>query len=186
MIYLSAGHHNKDSGAVATHNNVVYKENAITISFRDGTNNHLKSKGIKAIIDNDSETLSAYLARIKPGSGSVVTEYHTNAFTNPKATGIELIIPNNYSKENYRLASLIAIGLHKITGLTLRNNGTGVITEAKSKRGSLGIMRKSGIVIIIELGFISNPNDVKVILAKRDEICKFVADSLILGDSWLS
>lgn len=186
MIYNSAGHHNNDSGAVATHDKVLYKENVIAMAFRNGISKRITSKGYKVIEDKDSETLSQYLARIKPGSGSVICETHMNAFSKASATGIEIVIPTNYSKEEYRLASLIAVGLNKITGLTLRNGGTGVITEAKSKRGSLGIMKKEGTVVLIELGFISNPNDVKVILAKKDEICNFVGDCLIIAEDWLS
>ena len=185
MIYNSAGHHNNDTGAVAKHNGVLYKENVIAISFRNGISKRILDKGYKVIEDKDNETLSDYLSRIKPGSGSVICETHMNAF-NSTSTGIEVIVPNNPSKYELNLASMLALGIHKITGLPLRNNGTGVITEKQSKRGSLGIMRKEGTVVLIELGFISNPNDVKIVLEKRDTICNFIGDCLIIAEDWLS
>jgi N-acetylmuramoyl-L-alanine amidase len=186
MIYNSAGHHNKDSGAVATHGGIKYQENILMMEFRDLINKRIHEKGYKFIKDDDAETLFQYLNRIKPGSGSVICESHLNAFVTSKATGIEVVIANHASKEDKALATIIATGLHRITGLTLRNGGTGIITEGQSKRGSLGIMKKPGIVILIEYGFISNPNDLKILLEKKVEICNFVADCLCIADDWLS
>ena len=186
MIYNRAGHHNNDSGAVATHNGIKYQENIIMKEFRGLINNRLDSKGYKYINDNDNETLSQYLTRIKPGTGSVIFEGHLNAFVTSIATGIEIIIPTNHSQAEYKIASMMAQGLHKITGLALRNGGTGVITEGQSKRGSLAIMKKPGINILAEFGFISNSNDLKILQDKKVEICNFVGDCLILAEDWFS
>lgn len=185
MIFNSAGHHIADSGAVAMYEGKQIKENEIMMRFRDKINKRLKERGYKYINDTDNETLSQYLNRIKPGIGSVVGEGHLNASVNKSATGIEVVIPRNADTYEKQLASMIAVGLHKITGLPLRNGGTGVISEGSTARGSLGIMRKQGIIVLIEYGFISNPNDMKIIFSKEDEICKFVADCYILAEDWL-
>ena len=185
MIYNSAGHGGNDSGAVAEHSGIIYKESEIAILLRDGINTHIQKKGKKVISDTNTESLAQYLARIKPGTGSVSCEGHMNAFTNKTATGIEVIIPTNYDANDYRLASMVALGLGKITGLPLRNGGKGVITEEKSKRGKLGFLRKPGINILIEYGFISNPNDVARVLNNKEKICAFIGDCLILADDWL-
>jgi N-acetylmuramoyl-L-alanine amidase len=186
MIYNSAGHHNKDSGATATHGGIKYQENTLMMQMRDLINKRLDERGYKYINDNDNETLAQYLGRIKSGTGSVIFEGHLNSFVNSTATGIEIIIPDNASEAERRLASIMAIGLNKITGIVLRNNGTGVITEKQSKRGSLGIMRKPGINLLAEYGFISNPNDLRIILEKKTEIANFVADCLIIGEDWFT
>lgn len=185
MIYNSAGHHNTDSGAVATHNGVKYQENKLAIEFRNGISKRITGRKYKVIEDKDNETLSQYLTRIKPGTGSVLCESHFNSFDNKTATGIEVVIPDNYDKYDYQLASMIAVGLHKITGLPLRNNGTGVITETQSHRGKLGFLRKPGVNVLIEYGFISNPNDVKIILDNKQKIWDFVGDCLIIAEDWL-
>lgn len=186
MIYNSAGHHNNDSGAVAVHGGNKYQENKIMIIFRNLINKRLDEKGYKYINDDDNETLREYLNRIKPGTGSVIFEGHLNSFVSSSSTGIEVVIPDNASQAEYKIAGMIAVGLHKITGLALRNGGTGVITEKQSKRGSLGIMRKPGINILVEYGFISNPSDIKILLEKKEEICNFIADCLIIAEDWFS
>lgn len=185
MIFNSAGHHLKDSGAVATHRGVVYKENEMAIMFRNGSSSHIRSKGYKVIEDDDKETLSQYLARIQPGSGSVTCEHHMNSFSSNTATGIEVVIGDNASKETVKLAGLLAVGIHRITGIPLRNKGTGVIKESQTPRGRLGLMREGGIVVLIEYGFISNPKDVAALMNNKDAIFKFVGDTLILADTWL-
>ena len=102
MIYNSAGHHLKDTGAVATHSGIVYKENELAMMFRNGITKHIRSKGYKVVEDNDKETLSQYLARIEPGSGSVTCEHHMNSFSSNTATGIEVVIGDNASKETVK------------------------------------------------------------------------------------
>ena len=87
MIYNSAGHHNLDSGATAMYKGKLIKENENTIIIRNKVSARLKERGYSFIVDKDTETLSAYLNRIKPGNGSVGCEHHLNASTNAKATG---------------------------------------------------------------------------------------------------
>ena len=186
MIFNSAGHHRKDSGAVATHRGVKYQENTLMMEFRDLINKRITERGYKFISDSDDETLSQYLNRIKPGTGSVIFEGHLNSATSNKATGIEIIIPNNASQAEVSIAGMLAQGLHRITGLPLRNGGTGVITETQSARGSLAIMRKPGINLLAEYGFINNFNDLSIIQEKKVEICNFVADTLIIAEDWFS
>ena len=56
-VFLSAGHHLKDSGAVYNGR----QENLEAIKLRNIILNLCKSKGLKVIIDEDTETLSQYL-----------------------------------------------------------------------------------------------------------------------------
>jgi len=75
MLFISAGHHLRDSGAIGSGT----AENVETIKFRDLVVSILRGRGLKVITDNDNETLGEYLARIQPGEASVVCEYHFDA-----------------------------------------------------------------------------------------------------------
>ena len=88
MIYNSAGHHNLDSGATAMYKGKLIKENENTIIIRNKVSARLKEKGYSFIVDSDTETLSDYLKRIKPGNASVVCEHHLNSSVNTTATGV--------------------------------------------------------------------------------------------------
>lgn len=171
MIFISAGHHNKDSGAVGC----GFKEADLTKIMRDLVCKELDSLSVKYTRDDDGETLSQYLNRIKTGEGSVVLEFHFNASDNKTATGVETLIADNPSTDSYSFAKDLNNATVRITGLKDR----GVKTEGQSHRGKLGIMREQGIVALIELAFISNCNDVKVWSEKKEELAKEYAKILI-------
>ena len=153
--FISAGHNNKgikrDSGAVGN----GYQEADLTVEFRDMVIAECLKLGVKVIKDNDDERLGTYLERIKTGSGSVVVEYHFDASDKPTATGTTGLI----EAEADRLDKAFAKELTDITATTLGIKNRGVITEAQSHRGSLGLMREDGIICLMEIAFISNKQD---------------------------
>lgn len=149
--FISAGHHLRDSGAVGSGT----QENLEAIKFRDIVVNYCKSFGLQVITDNDNETLAQYLTRIKTGIGSVVVEFHFDAAANNTATGTTCIVGNDADRLDRSFAKELVDTTAKVLGI--RNRG--IITEAQSHRGRLGLMREQGIVALLELCFISNPSD---------------------------
>lgn len=150
-IFLSAGHHLKDSGAVYNGR----QENLEAIRLRDIMVNLCRSRGLKVITDDDNETLPQYLNRIKTGSGSVVLEIHFDAVADNKATGTTCLVGNDADRLDKGFAKEIVDKTADVLGIKNR----GVKTEAESHRGKLGLMREQGIVALWEVCFISNPND---------------------------
>lgn len=170
--YISAGHNTKgpktDPGAVGN----GYKEADLTIEIRDLVVKECLSKGIKVITDKDDETLAQYLGRIKPGNGSVVLEFHFDASSSPSATGSTAIISGTPSQNSRNFAKELV----DTTSNTLCIKNRGVITEADSHRGRLGLMRKEGIVALLEIAFISNKSDVEAYKKYKEELAKNIAN----------
>jgi N-acetylmuramoyl-L-alanine amidase len=155
MIYISAGHHYDENGADpgAVRNGI--KEADLTIEFRDLVCKQLDILGAKYITDKDTETLVEYISRIKPGSGSVLCEFHFNAGP-ASANGIEVIVKDGAGKPSYDLANEICNAGVKIVGL----NNRGVKEEKDTARKRIGILRTAaGISILPELCFISSDKD---------------------------
>jgi N-acetylmuramoyl-L-alanine amidase len=156
-IFTSAGHNPKgvktDSGAIGING---IRECDKTVEFRDLVNEALKPYNQKVISDYDDETLGQYLRRIQTGSGSVVGEFHFDAF-NGKATGASSIVGNDADRLDKAFAKEGVDLISEIFGIANR----GVITESDSHRGRLGLMRETGTVALFELGFIDNPNDME-------------------------
>ena len=182
MIYLSAGHHLRDSGASRTYQGKLYKESEITMLYRDKTLEYIKEYRPNAgvITDRDNETLSQYLNRIKPGFASVVIEYHVNAgpLNKPGANGAEALIQRDADKNDFAFANELMLDF-KVAGMPLRR--TPVIKENQSARGSLALMRKPGIVCLVEIGFITNDNDLKLMTNKSfiDKVCALNAKTIL-------
>lgn len=185
-IYLSAGHHfaqpKGDPGAVATHGGKTYREADLVKELRDLTLPHLKAAGAQVITDKDHETLGQYLARIQPGSGSVVCELHFNASDNAKATGVEVVVADDANAREIALGEKIAAMINRHTGL-VRRGKNGVIREGQTARRRLALMREpAGIVVLVEVAFISNANDVAAYQRHKAAIARDLAALLVEAD----
>lgn len=171
MIFISAGHHNADSGAVGV-NGVT--ESSKTIEFRELVIAELNKLGAKYIKDNDNETLAQYLNRIKTGSGSVVCEFHFDAY-NGNASGCTSLVGNDADRLDKAMAKELVDNCATILSI----NNRGVKSESESNRGRLGLMREQGIVVLLELCFIDNPSDMAKYNNKKNELAKKIAEILI-------
>ena len=154
MIFLSAGHNlqgpNPDPGACSG----TWVEAELTKELRDLVEEELQVLLASITTDKDSETLAQYIRRIKPGTGSVVCEFHFNC-SDHLATGVEVLVKDAASVIERKLANDIC-DIVKATGLLKR----GVKTEAQSHRGHLGILHtRAGMSVLLEICFINNPRD---------------------------
>lgn len=151
MIYISAGHHNLDAGAIGVKG---VKEADLTKIQRDLTCIELDKLGAKYQKDNDNWTLAEYLKKIVTTPKDVTIEFHFNSF-NSKATGAETIISDYASQNSINFAKELNEAVVKILGIADR----GVKKEKESHRGKLGLMRENGIVALVELCFLDNVSD---------------------------
>ena len=179
MLYISAGHNpngiKTDSGAVGNGR----READLTVEFRNLVLDQLKAKNAPFISDNDTETLGQYLKRAETGNGSVVLEFHFDASTNSKATGATVLVGVDADDNDKAFARDILYATVSTFGIKNR----GVLSEADSHRGRLGLMREKGIVALLELCFISNPDDLKAYDLHKTELAGKIADILIKYDA---
>ena len=170
-VFASAGHNTqgikKDPGAVAN----GYTEAELNVAFRDLFIKECKALGMKVIQDLDTETLGQYLARIETGNGSVVVEFHFDAAANDTASGTTGLIEAEADRLDRAYAKEMTDTTSRITGIPNR----GVKTEKESHRGTLALMREEGIICLIELGFITNLQDIKKHLNVREKLAKELA-----------
>lgn len=181
MIFISAGHNslkgtkNYDSGAVGLYKGSKITEAELTQDFENLIVEELKKRNIKFITDYPEESLGEYLKRIKTGSGSVVLEIHFDSALSPLATGTTCIVGNDAD----RLDKAFAKEIVDSTANILKIKNRGVKSESQTHRGRLGLMRKEGIVALIEIGFISNEKDIEAYHTYKKELAKSYADILI-------
>jgi len=157
MIFISAGHNPKgikvDPGAIGN----GFQEADLAVEFRNLVVAFLLGKKIPVTIDKDDERLGTYLDRIKTGNASVVLEFHFDAAASSSATGSTVLIGNDADRLDKAFAKELVDANASILGIKNR----GVKTEADSHRGSLGLMREQGTVALLEICFISNPDDLQ-------------------------
>lgn len=167
MIFISAGHNPKglrpDPGASGN----GYNEADLAVIQRDLTKLELDKLGVAYKSDSDEERLADYLRRIETGSGSVVLEYHFDAY-NGIASGATCLVGDDADRLDLAFAKELVDVTASILGIPNR----GVKKEGESHRGRLGLMREQGTVALLELCFIDNKGDVDKWLSKKEILAK--------------
>ena len=169
FVTVTAGHSNKDPGAV----NGKFKEAELVSQFRNAVAYYLREAGIQYKTDGVgilNQDLNAAIKLIK--GSSVAVEFHMNAATSKQANGIETIaLP-----KDKKLAKDLSKALADAFGSRLRGDN-GWIDQSQSARGKLGFISNGG--LIVELGFISNEEELFQFDARYWSAAKAVAKVLI-------
>jgi N-acetylmuramoyl-L-alanine amidase len=169
FVTVTAGHSNVDPGAVSG----KFKEAELVTNFRNAVAYYLKSSGISIKTDGVGATNNPLASAIKLIKGSsVAVEFHLNAAGSGQANGVETIALPKDKKLAQDLSKAVAAAL----GSRLRGN-EGWIDQSQSARGKLGFISNGG--LIVELGFISNEDEISRFNARYWLAAKAVADVLI-------
>lgn len=174
MIFtVTAGHSYFDPGAIAADGT---REEDLMVELRDIVAHKLRARFHTVRTDGGwrhNLPLANALALI-PGA-DVAIELHTNAFTNPAATGVE-VVSMPAQKE---LARTIARKIAHVLALPVRGAG-GWIDQRQTARGRLGFVRAGGLVV--ETFFISNPQDLAKYQAHKWVVASAIV-SAITGEA---
>lgn len=165
-IVITAGHSNKDPGAT----NGVVTEAHIVTDFRNMVAHYLREASVNFATDgtgNDNWPLAEAmkLARFS----SVAVEFHCNSFSNPSATGVETLS----SEANKAVGAELCAAVANELGIANR----GAKGEGSGQHSRLGFVQAGG--LILELFFISNPDDLRRYLDKKWFVARAVARVLV-------
>ncbi len=171
MIYLiSAGHTNKagqDRGAAG--NGLVEGVEAVLI--RDEVASRLRSYGHTVREDGSDGVNDPLTKALTLVAGTdLAIEFHFNAGP-VKATGVEVLAKPNRKTEAKRIAKAISVAL----GLPLRGEG-GYKSDSSGQHHRLAFCQKGG--LIVEVCFISNPNDVASYKANKYQLFSDLAHAI--------
>ena len=169
-IMISAGHSEKDPGAVAG----KVREAMVAVQIRDKVLARLKEKGINAVTDG---TIGRNLPlgdaiKILKTAGGLGVEIHLNAAENRAAHGVEALCKVDKRDKAIRLCAAV----HRTTGITLRGNAGGYKADNSGQHAKLGFCEAGG--IILEVGFISSPTDLKALQDNIDALSDAIADEM--------
>lgn len=177
-VFPSAGHHDKDPGAIAN----GYKEAELTKELRNLITDEFKKANHSFITDYDWETNRQYQNRIKPGPNSVVLDIHFNAVSNKNISGTEAFISSKANVHSEGFAS----DLVHVTSYLLKIPNRGVKRENESQHNRIGILNtKAGIACLYEVCFMSNPDDMKKYQDNKVQLAKAIADISMKYDNLL-
>ena len=164
-MFISAGHSNKDPGAVSGDR----READIAVEMRNIVSFYLTRAGIKHQVDatgTDNLPLDETVA-ITSKKNEVKIEFHCNASAN-MASGCEILCAPKDEQ--------LAVDLCKAIASTLGIRNRDVKPENAGHHSRLAFVQAGG--IIVELFFITNPDDVAKYDAKKWLVGKAIAEVL--------
>lgn len=169
---VTAGHSYLDPGAIAADGT---REEDLMVELRDIVAHKLRAAGHTVRTDGGwrhNLPLANAIALI-PGADAAI-ELHTNSFTNPAATGVEVVSMPAHKE----LARDIARRIAHTLALPVRGAG-GWIDQKQTHRGRLGFVRAGGLVV--ETFFLSNPGDFAKYQAMKWRVASAISAALTGG-----
>lgn len=165
-LFISAGHSDTDPGAKGN----GYSEADIVLEFRDMLATELEVLGVSFGRDGSAgSNLPLRDAINLAKSYDLAIEFHCNAFHLPSATGVETLSRSHHHSLTNKLNALISS--------TLGINNRGSKGESSGQHSRLGFISQAD-GIIVELFFISNPEDVRKYQENKNVLAKRVAELL--------
>lgn len=145
-VFLSAGHSNTDPGAVANGR----KEADIAVDFRNIMAQCLMDLGVEVTTDGKGKDNLPLRDAVKLAKGKqIALEFHCNASANPTTSGVETLS----GPDDMALGAKICATLSREWSLKDR----GAKPENAGQHHRLAFVQAGG--IIVELFFLTNPND---------------------------
>lgn len=175
-IFTISGHSLNQGGA--SFNGL--REELLTIKDKEILLKHLefqsKYTDIEVISDDDSDSLPTVISKIKnqAGKNDLLLDIHYNSAT-PKATGVEAFIKVGASKTSKRTAERIIEVFSKMLGIPNR----GVKLENQSQHSRIGILHATDHAVLLEVGFITNKEEMEKVEEFRERLWIAVANILI-------
>lgn len=170
-IVLTAGHNNKDSGAVSK--DQKWTEAKIVTDLRNRVKTILEADGYTVITDGKGEEnliLSKAVALIP--MGEVAIELHLNAAVSEQANGIEALAKSSLKSKCQTLCKSISDDMkYKIRG----SDGGWKSTDS-GQHSRLAFCEAGG--IILEVFFISNKAELDSYINNPDRVAKAIADAI--------
>jgi len=175
-ILVSAGHGGGDPGAVGH----GYTEAAIALQLRDKVAAILRTQDCTVFEDgadgvNDPLKKAIGIARTVTAAGGIAVEFHLNASTNPTVGGIECL--SKPKPKLIEISKALCAAVRDVTGFPLRGGAGGWKSDSSGQHPRLGFCEAGG--VILELGFISNPNEAVGIAHNLNSIAQNIATVLL-------
>lgn len=168
-VFLDAGHGGKDPGAIGN----GLKEKDVALSVGNKITKTLEKHNVEVIHTRTTDVFVGLHERVQVANkadADVFVSLHCNSFSNPQAQGVEVYAYPNSAKGK-ALASNILDSIVK-DKLYTKNRGV--------KTANFSVLRRTKMPsALIELGFISNIEDVDIMINKQDELAEAVAKGIL-------
>ena len=170
IITITAGHNNKDPGAV----NGKRTEADIVTDMRNIVAGMLEDLGYEVRTDGKGSINNSLSEAVKLIEGSdLAVEFHLNAAANKSAGGVEALAGTKHKK----VSQDICKGISEVLGNKVRGGDGGWKPENSGQHHRLAFVSGGG--IILETFFISNDSELATFDKKKKEVCEAIVKAIV-------
>ena len=167
LVFLDPGHGGSDPGSIGYQNGIqVLKEKDINLEISKKLNTLLVNAGVKTyLLRTTDETIQLHARQDKANQlkASLYVAIHNNCFSSSIAKGTEVLYSSSLSGTQDGISSKELAGIAQkemIAALGRQDRGTKTNPE-------LAVLRRTSMpAIIVEGAFLSNPDDLELMLTK--------------------
>jgi N-acetylmuramoyl-L-alanine amidase len=157
-VYLIAGHEVINGKGTGAHGFI--DEAVEALKLRNDLVLALKSKNVKVTTDQNTSKLREVVSWLKGlvTSKDLVIDIHFNASTNPKASGVEVLIDDTSSS----IEKMFSRELAEVISESLKLKNRGIKPESTTRHKRLAIISDPQVAVnvLLEICFVSNQSDV--------------------------
>lgn len=168
-VFIDAGHGGKDPGALG--NGLQEKDIALSVALKVGE--VLKRHNIEVLYSRAKDEFIDLTERSRMANSSnvdIFVSVHCNSFSNPNSQGVEVYAYHN-AQDGKKLSQNILDSI-VVDNLYTKNRGV--------KTANFAVLRETKMVAtLVELGFISNVEDVAILTNKQNELAESVAKGIL-------
>ncbi len=165
-IVIDPGHGGSDPGAIG--NDLLEKDINLSVSLK--LKNELTKLGYNVIMIRTADVEVALQDRpiVANNAGAdIYVSIHTNAYDSPTAKGIE-----TYSHPDFTEDGILAKAIHS----ELVKDKSLFTIDRGLKTANFYVLRETAMpAVLIELGFITNEEDAKILVERQDDFAKAIA-----------
>lgn len=162
-------------------NDFITDKKVESTKFRDIVLNYCKSFGLTVVNDNDKEAFLENLELIRKGESGIVIMLNFSSSENNTESGTMAYIGNDAD----RLDNIFAKNLVDTTSKVLSLNNLGVITEEVTHRSKIGLVAEQGVIVSLNICFISNQDDMDIYNANQYTLAAEIAKIIKKYDSMI-
>lgn len=175
-VCLDAGHGGSDYGSSSG----SYTEKNLTLAVAERVRELLEESGVKVVMTRTSDTDVSKEQRIKicndAGSDAVIS-IHMNSAGQTQARGTEAWIHNKKPADSQKLSEALLKSIERGTGA--KNRGVKYGSIADEQENYYVNSYSSCASAVLELGFITNSEDIKLVTDRLDETAAAIAAGIV-------
>lgn len=173
-IFINPGHGYPDPGAVNYQYNLT--EEAVAYEVGNLLEEYLQNAGVAVVGNLQNDDLQRVVSEANNSGADLFISIHCNSYSNPMAEGTETLV--------YQYGGQSEVAAQRIQDQIVETLGT--VDRGVKERPRLYVLNQTTMpAVLVELAFISNEDDILLLMDKKEEFAAAIARGVTDYELWV-